>query len=262
MYYKIEAACGCNKGKIRQRNEDNLYFAEKSLEMKNSGLKQIIYLEEKLKDKQIFAIFDGMGGEEYGDIASFIAAKTFKGTIDSELDFHISPRDFYKRVCMKMNNDVYCEASRLMTERMGTTIVSLYFERKNIYVCNLGDSKAFRIRNGEFLQLTKDHIEKNFINQKCKPGLTQYLGIDPNEMTIEPYIAKGELQKGDWYLLCSDGLTDMLSNFEISDYILKNQNVEEAVNILMQESLNKGGKDNITVMACKIVGEVGVENGK
>ena len=71
-------------------------------------------------------------------------------------------------------------------------------------------------------------------------------------MLIEPYIAKGELRKGDMYLLCSDGLTDMLSNLEISCLMHNSTSVDECAAQLIQATLEKGGRDNITVIVCRI----------
>ena len=82
--------------------------------------------------------------------------------------------------------------------------------------------------------------------------LTQHLGIDREEMEIEPYIAKGELQEGDIYLLCSDGLTDMLSNFEIFSLLRNHKNMDECATALIRAALEKGGLDNITVLLCKV----------
>ena len=76
--------------------------------------------------------------------------------------------------------------------------------------------------------------------------------LSPEDMIIEPYIAKGDLKPGDLYLLCSDGLTDMVSNFEICDILLRNEDPVDTVNELINTALDKGGKDNITVILCKV----------
>ena len=69
---------------------------------------------------------------------------------------------------------------------------------------------------------------------------------------VEPYIAKGEVRKGDMYLLCSDGLTDMLTNFEISDIMLKSEDAEDCVQELIQAALDQGGRDNVTAIVCAV----------
>ena len=135
---------------------------------------------------------------------------------------------------------------------MGTTMVSLYFSNRNVYVCNLGDSRAYRLRNGEFLQLSEDHIAKTPYSN-IKAPLIQYLGFDSEDVEIEPYIARGEINNEDIYLICSDGLTDMLTNFEICDIILQSNGLENGVEKLIQAALNHGGNDNITIIMCKVV---------
>ena len=71
-------------------------------------------------------------------------------------------------------------------------------------------------------------------------------------MLIEPHIVKAELRKGDQYLLCSDGLTDMVENVEISDILLRSETTEECVSSLVQAAMEHGGRDNITVILCRI----------
>ncbi|MBQ3009705.1 MAG: serine/threonine-protein phosphatase, partial [Oscillospiraceae bacterium] len=139
----------------------------------------------------------------------------------------------------------------------GTTMVALYFASRYVYVCNLGDSRAYRLRGNEFMQISEDHVEKieryDQNGKLRKAPLTQHLGIDPEELMIEPYIAKGEIVRGDYYLLCSDGLTDMLTNLEIYSIIKSYQRIDECVDALIKAALEKGGKDNVTVILVKIV---------
>lgn len=121
-----------------------------------------------------------------------------------------------------------------------------------MYSCNLGDSRAYRLRNGEFLQISHDHVETRSLAVGRKAPLTQHLGINPEDMLIEPYIAKDKVFPGDQYLLCSDGLTDMLTNFEISDIMLSSEDAESCVTHLINAALEHGGRDNITVIICRI----------
>ena len=83
--------------------------------------------------------------------------------------------------------------------------------------------------------------------------LTQHLGIDPEELQIEPFIAEGEIRRGDRYLLCSDGLTDMLSDEEIAEVLGRAERAEDAVRILQDLALYRGGKDNVTILVCRIL---------
>ena len=153
---------------------------------------------------------------------------------------------------MQINNAVIAKRKEFCTEHMGSTMVALCFSNHYVYACNLGDSRAYRLRNGELLQLSKDHVEKNMTPQGKKAPLTQHLGIDPEEYMIEPHIAKGELKRDDQYLLCSDGLTDMLTNLEIDQIMSEAFSAEECVQNLVDAALEKGGKDNVTAIVCRI----------
>ena len=251
MGFRYEASCGCNIGKIRKNNEDNFFFDKKFLEQDNTGLCEVAYVDGRLKRGTCVAIFDGMGGENFGEAAAFAAAKAMQNTKIRPIDYFIQKRKYLERLAFSLNDAVLQSMRALYTERMGTTMVALYFSSRAVYVCNIGDSRAYRLRNGEFLQLSQDHVEKR--PDKKKTPLTQHLGIDPEYMLIEPYIAKGDLQKGDQYLLCSDGLTDMLTDFEISGIMTNSENVESCAQELIQAALEHGGRDNITVIVYRIV---------
>lgn len=252
MRFTIEAACGCNIGKIRKNNEDNFYFDGKCLEPENCGLKHSAIMEEPLKSGMCIAIFDGMGGENYGERASFAAARQLQQTQRTFSDYFVSEKKYLHKITDQLNFAVLKAKEEMSTEHMGTTMVALYYSGKNVYACNIGDSRAYRLRDGEFLQISRDHIEHRPGKEGKKAPLTQHLGISPDDMVIEPYIARGEIKHGDQYLLCSDGLTDMLTNFEISDIMLKSDDADSCVQSLIQNALERGGRDNITVIICKI----------
>lgn len=252
MGFCIEAVCCCHVGKVRKNNEDNFYFDGKCLEVENNGLKNPVYIDTTVKRGLCYAVFDGMGGENYGEIASFAAARQMQQTERTLGDYLISEKKYLNRLSLQLNEAVLQAKREQCTDRMGTTMVSLYFSGRYVYVCNIGDSRAYRLRDGEFLQISEDHVEHRPGREHRKAPLTQHLGIDPKDMLIEPYIAKGELKKGDTYLLCSDGLTDMLSNLEISCLMHESNRVDECASKLIQVALEKGGRDNITVIICRI----------
>lgn len=252
MKYTIEAACSCHTGKIRHNNEDNLFFDGRCLEADNTGLSNPVGFEEPLRSGLAMAVMDGMGGENYGELASYAAAREMQLLQQKKADFLVSGRKYLRELVSRMNDAVLKQKQALCTEHMGTTFVSLYFSGRYVYVCNLGDSRAYRLRSGAFQQLSKDHIEKR-PGETHKAPLTQHLGISPEDMLLDPYIAKGEIRSGDRYLLCSDGLTDMLSNFEIADILSSHDDLQKCVQELIDAALKQGGRDNITVILCKII---------
>lgn len=253
MGYIIQAACGCNQGLLRGKNQDNFYFDGKCLEVENNGLKNPVYLEEPLKNGVIYSVFDGMGGERFGEIAAYVAARRMQQCQRKMADFFVSEKKYLTRLVDQMNDAVVAAQEELLTDRMGSTMVGLYFSGRHVYACNVGDSRAYRLRNGEFLQISVDHTVKIPEVEGKKAPLSQYLGFDTEEIQLDPYIAKGKVEAEDLYLLCSDGLTDMLSNFEISDIMLNCQDVESCARMLIEKALDHGGKDNITTIVCKII---------
>lgn len=252
MGFTIQAACGCSTGKIRKNNEDNFFFDGKCLEENNEGLKNPVWIEENLKNGFCMAVFDGMGGENFGEMASYTAARQMQLTQRSLADFLIPERKYLERLTQQLHTAVVEAQQKMCTDKMGTTMVCLYFSGRYVYVCNVGDSRAYRLRDGEFFQISHDHTDKRPGVDGKKATLTQHLGYGQNEIEIEPYIAKGALKKGDKYLLCSDGLTDMLTNFEICDIMLRNEDTEACVRELVQAALEHGGRDNITAIVCKL----------
>lgn len=253
MKFVIHAACGCQTGKVRKNNEDNFYFDGKFLEQENLGLEHPICCTRTLRQKLCMAIFDGMGGENFGGLAAYVAARQLQQAKRVFADFFISDRAYLEKLTQQLNEAVSSAQAEMCTDRMGTTMVGLYFSGRYVYACNVGDSRAYQLRNGEFLQLSVDHVEKRPERNNKKAPLTQYLGYGNDDIQIEPHIAQGEIQKGDVYLLCSDGLTDMLTDLEISDIMLKSEHAENCVQELIQAALEHGGRDNITAIVCKLI---------
>ena len=127
------------------------------------------------------------------------------------------------------------------------------FDRRQIYVCNVGDSRIYRLRDGELRQLSRDHVRQLVIPGQSKAPLSQYLGVDPDELRLTPAIVKGKLKLADTYLLCSDGLTDMVGEEEIRDILQAEPVTRSCAAALVDAALKNGGRDNVTVIVCSIV---------
>ncbi len=256
IHFKIDAVCHCHNGKVRRNNEDNFYFSDIIMPEVHNGLDESIKSSSTLNQRVCFAVFDGMGGEELGERASFLAAQTLKDSIPMLKEPLLSPRVFWEDISTKMNKHVCEETVKLSRGRLGTTLAGLVFGPKEVYMCNIGDSRAYRLRDNELLQLSKDHTDFVWVHNKDgrhkESGLIQFLGVFPDELTLEPYIAKGELKKGDQYLICSDGLTDMLTGTEICAILKDHRNIQTCVDTLVGTALEKGGKDNITAILCRV----------
>lgn len=252
MIHKIEAACYCSAGEIRKNNEDNFYFGGSILEEENKGLSQPLYLQRPMNQANFMAIFDGMGGENYGEKAAYAAANSVHLLLAAQKTFPSNEYETLNKMCVKLNEAVVEKKQELCTEHMGATMVALCFAHKYINICNLGDSRAYRLRKKELVQLSVDHVGMSAGETKRKAPLTQYLGIDPEEVSIEPYIVREKWKSGDQYLLCSDGLTDMLTDSDISELMKSSLSVKECARKLIDSANEKGGRDNVTAIVCKI----------
>jgi len=276
--YFIEYAVLCDKGKIRINNQDNFWCAGNYLECENNGLdtpitgtykdlttgKRLSGSSEVLEIKSeggkstkekrpMFAIFDGMGGESCGEMASYLAAKAFDSSYYTSSEKPTG--QFLSDVCEVMNSCICSYSDNNFISYMGTTAAILAFDEKGVYICNLGDSKIFRFSSRKLTQITHDHVIT--APYRAKSALTQCLGIPKTEFIIEPYIAKGNFASGERYLICSDGLTDMLTEGEISTILNKKKHTLDCASTLVDSALSKGGVDNITVILCDIHKESG-----
>ncbi|MBR4308131.1 MAG: serine/threonine-protein phosphatase [Oscillospiraceae bacterium] len=244
MHYKIRYECLSHIGNVRKMNQDNFVCSGQYMAPGGAPLSFLPGGMKDSKDNAVFGIFDGMGGQECGEMAAWIAAKHA-----SEIQPGKYPGEELFHFCHKANREICAYAEEQGVMAMGTTAALLVFTPKGITLCNLGDSKIYRLRKGSLDQLSEDHVA-NFSYGRKAP-LTQNLGIPPEILTIEPYLAQGNCYYGDQYLLCSDGLTDMVSAEEIRE-ILCTSKPKEAMKLLLDKALARGGRDNITIILCEI----------
>lgn len=244
MTYTVYYSCISHIGNWRKINQDNFICAGRYMMAKNDMTEFPIVGYVTTKSPTLFGIFDGLGGEERGEMASFIAARKA-----SAVDVSNNAIEALSRYCLEANEEICRYAHDEFITAMGTTAALLAFTETDITLCNIGDSKVFRLSKGVLKQISHDHVSVSAFG--TKPPLSQNLGIPPTDMLIEPYIAQGRYSNGDVYLICSDGLTDMLDVNEIAD-ILGNAAFENVTKTLLDRSLANGGRDNISIIVCKI----------
>lgn len=255
---QLRAACGCNQGKRRNNNEDNFYFDGSYMNSENHGLPNVESKMVSLNRDSFFCVFDGMGGGDFGEVASYTAAKAAGKFLAMEKN--INPCDLtpsLERLCEAVNEAVFEAGQRLGSSKMGSTLVGLYFHAGQVWVCNLGDSRCYMLRNRTMKQISQDHTDEAFMKENGitgrKPYLTQYLGIDPEEMMIVPYVKSYYVDKGDRFLICSDGVTDMVEEQQICNLLARCDSPEICVEELIRASLDGGGRDNITAIVLDVV---------
>lgn len=244
MQYSISFSCISHIGKVRSMNQDNFICDGRCMEVNEADIEFSLKGVKSVNDSVLFGIFDGMGGEECGEIAAYIAAKRASAITPSKNGV-LDLRDY-----CKLANDEICEyAQANSVSAMGTTAAMLLFTKREITLCNIGDSKIFRFSSGELEQISEDHVAISAFG--TKPPLSQNLGIPPTELLIEPYLSQGKYKNGDKYLICSDGLTDMVSLNEIKE-MLSADCIENASRSLVERALENGGKDNTTVILLEV----------
>lgn len=243
--YEIEYGCVNIKGGVRGTNQDNFYVRGQYRSGKDN-LKDLAFFGSfKSKENALVCVYDGMGGESCGDMASLIAAGSTKA-FDGQSG---SGEQILGNLCQTLNGLICEYASMNGIKSMGSTAAVMRFSGKEICFANVGDSRIYRIDNA-ITQLSEDHTAKGFFQKKAP--LTQYLGLPEDEMIIIPYLGKERYRAGTTYLLCSDGITDMLSEPEIYKIIYNAETVREASMSLVSAALKNGGIDNITAVLCHI----------
>ncbi len=251
--FKVKYSCISHVGKCRKTNQDNYILCDGRYAKPEETYAYPLTGSFTQDGASIIGVFDGMGGEECGEVASLIAAEEA-----SRLPAGEAPMSVLYDYCMSVNESICRYADEHALCSMGTTAALLAFGKREVTLCNIGDTKIFRLSGNKLRQISKDHLAAAAYG--IKPQLYQNLGIPVDEMKIEPYFAQGKYRDGDIYLICSDGLTDMLNNDEIAK-ILTETDFEDAAKKLTEVSLEHGGRDNVTVILCEIEERVGLLRG-
>ena len=224
-------------------------------------------------DLGIVIVADGMGGYAAGEVASAIAVNTIMeelreglgkvkpGEIDGESGYS-QKTIIIKDAIAKANETIFQTAqSQPQCRGMGTTLVTAAFYDDRVTVAHVGDSRMYRLRDENFEQITSDHsllqelIDKGFYTpeearQSMNRNLvTRAMGID---MEVNPDFQEEFVKPGDLYLLCSDGLTDLVEDDEIHAMLRKHgASLEDAATALVHQANEYGGKDNISVILAR-----------
>jgi serine/threonine protein phosphatase PrpC len=231
----VEYAGASDVGRQRESNEDALFVAP-----------------------PMFAVADGMGGARAGEVASELATKAFEEHGESG----DPPESQLTALAQEANRRIYDLASRDDSLRgMGTTLTGAMVSGSEVAIGHVGDSRAYRLRDGALEQLTRDHslvaeLERSgqispeaAEHHPQKSIITRALGPEP-DVEVDTYTVPG--RAGDVFLLSSDGLTGMVSDDELAAILGKAPSLEEAAASLVRAANQNGGKDNITVVLFRL----------
>ncbi len=241
-------------GRVREHNEDTIAFDA---------------------DKGLMVLADGMGRYNAGEVASGIAVKTIVNLVTEALEREdlrvndkvsgLSRPSIILRDAIHRANKIIFQTARSQPncEGMGTTIVGLLFFDNKVAVAHVGDSRLYRLRGPKLEQVTMDHsllqelVDRGFYSPEeaqraaNKNYVTRALGVEPN---VEVELQEEAVQRGDLYLVCSDGLSDMVEDDDI--HITVNtfgQNLDSVAKHLIQLANDNGGKDNISVVMTQVL---------
>ena len=239
-----------------ERNEDNFCFNGIGMPEVHDDLEENLTAEV---GGQWVAVFDGIGGLPRGEEASYLAAKTL---LDEERPWTEQDEQNYETILLQMlkkiNDNITSWRKDRKITKMGTTMSALKFGQEAIYGLSIGDSRIYRMHDGKLEQLSTDHTFRR--PGHMKSALTEYLGKEHQAEFPENSFFCVPYKKGDRYLICSDGLTDMLEESKIKSRM--EQPVEEAVTSLIEETIRMGADDNTTIILAEVQSETDeVQNG-
>jgi protein phosphatase len=226
---------GTDTGRQRRANEDSL-----------------------LARSPLFVVADGMGGAQAGEVASGIAVDYFREGLEDDS----TPESALASLALAANSRIH-ELSHSSAEHagMGTTLTAVYVGDQEVAIAHVGDSRAYCLRDGELLRLTDDHslvdelmrqgrlTPEEAVEHPQRSVITRALGP---EGTVEVDTRSFTARPGDVYLLCSDGLTTMLSEEQIADVLRTHTPLRDAGEALIAAANDAGGRDNITVVLLRL----------
>lgn len=227
--------CATDVGCVRTLNEDTYYMPQEG--------------------ESFAAVADGMGGHKAGEVASSMAVRVLKEILSAERSVS---EDRMRYAFSRANREVYLESEKDTGKKgMGTTMTALWFSSDTVVMGHVGDSRAYRLRDGNLLRASTDH---SYVQELVKIGaitpemarthpqrnvITRSIGPWPR---VEADVVSFDYQEGDIWLLCSDGLTMYLEDEDIRKILAGNKPLNEKVTDLIQMALDAGGADNVTVL--------------
>jgi len=241
-------------GKVREHNEDTIAFDA---------------------DIGLLVLADGMGGYNAGEVASGIAVKTIVNLVRESVDRQdlkaldresgMSRPSIILRDAIHRANKIIYQTARTQPncEGMGTTVVSMLFFDNRASIAHVGDSRLYRLRSDKFEQVTMDHsllqelVDRGFYSAEeaqraaNKNYVTRALGVEPN---VDVEVQEVPVQKGDYYALCSDGLSDMVEDDDMHLTLTTfGANLDTVAKQLIQLANDNGGRDNISVVMANVL---------
>lgn len=249
----LEIAALTHPGQVRANNEDSI---------------------ATVPELGVVVLADGMGGHQAGEVASGLAVDLISRHMDHalKLDGQTAATDYSHEAhsiveAIRLANSAIFEASQQRPEcaGMGSTVVAAAFYGDKVAIAHVGDSRLYRLRDNELEQITLDHsvvqelLSRGLITPEeahtayNKNLVTKALGVDAN---VEPDINEIKAEAGDIYLLCSDGLNDVLTDTQIRDMLVQDNSSLDALAQRMVDEVNsRGAPDNVSIILIRTNGQ-------
>jgi protein phosphatase len=269
---RIDVAALSDKGKVREQNEDHYFVAR--------GGRHIATLLTNIPSTDIptrfeetgylIIVADGMGGHSGGEVASRMAIATLLNIVLHMPDWILRLDEEHAQKVMERAAERYKKVHHALQEKarldpklrgMGTTMTAAYSIGDDLFVAHVGDSRAYLFRDGKLQLLTHDQTQaqlmadigvisqKEVARHRLRHVLTSALG--GTEKAVKVDIQRLKLTNADRLLLCTDGLTDMVDDAGIAGVLASQESAHEASRRLMDLALEKGGKDNVTIVLAR-----------
>lgn len=243
-----------NKGSVYCKNEDSLFLVNKALQKDDASKSGVIF-----KKKFFACIFDGVGGADFGNIASFTCASKMKEICV----FSTSNRTTLMDVVELLNNALIEKQKELKNDKMMTTVSAVYIDKNICHFCNVGDSRLYFF-NGKVLEIKSvDDTLKNKLLKEGKVGKEEIDKIDV-EHKITNCLGKkdfdkykfhyfnSEIQKGNRIILMSDGISDLLSDEELLSLLRSNKSINKTTSLIKGIIDLRGAHDNYSLIILEV----------
>ncbi len=248
-------------GLVRRANEDSFVIADLTGGSLLDG--QRVARFEVGKRGVLLAVSDGMGGHKAGEVASALVVESLRrsmaqsrqGTSDALLE----------KAAMQANREVWQAAHVPGREQMGATLTAVFIHDRTAFIAEVGDSRAYLVRGGQIEQVTRDqsYVQLMVDSGTMSPEeakrsslnsvILQAMGV---KETVQVALGRLELRQRDCFILCSDGLSSVVSTDEIREVVVTAGRLDNACGRLVQLAMKRGGDDNITVIVGGVSGDL------
>src|SRR5216110_3086498 len=265
---KVEVFAKTDLGRTRDHNEDRFLVAD--LSRREASLQPAVRVHQIGERGSLFVVADGMGGAAAGELASQMATETIYQQMVRAwgTEREVTAQRFayrLKEAVEVANEQIHTYAAAHPEVRgMGTTTTSVGVLADHFFLSQVGDSRAYLIRNGQAVQLTRDQslmqrlveagelTEEEAARSERRNIILQALGPDPK---VKVDLTYQEVRKGDILVLCSDGLTGQVKKEEIAEIVTRERDLQAACDRLVALANERGGPDNITVVIARFDGD-------